>query len=115
MAFIATLECPLDFETQGKTYQRMVDAIFRPWIGSTLEVYVDDMLVKSRLRKDHHQDLRGIFEAMRKHHMKVNPEKCTFGVTSGKFLGYLVTKRGIEVDPAKIQAIVEMPSPKNLK
>ncbi|XP_026384693.1 uncharacterized protein LOC113280261 [Papaver somniferum] len=52
---------------------------------------------------------------MRKHSMKVNSEKCTFGVTSGKFLGYLVTKRGIEVDPAKIQAIVEMPSPKNLK
>nr|QBG82596.1 putative uncharacterized protein [Papaver somniferum] len=93
----------------------MVDAIFRAWIGSTLEVYVDDMLVKSKLRKDHHHDLRDIFEAMRKHHMKVNPEKCTFGVTSGKFLGYLVKKRGIEVDPVKIQAIVEMPSPKNLK
>ncbi|XP_026451395.1 uncharacterized protein LOC113351667 [Papaver somniferum] len=93
----------------------MVDVILNPWIGNTLEVYIDNMLVKSKLRKDHHQDLRDIFEAIRKHHMKVNPEICTFGVTSGKFLGYLVTKRGIEVDPAKIQAIVEMSSPKNLK
>ena len=76
---------------------------------------MDDMLVKSKLRKDHHQDLRDIFEAMRNHNMKVNPEKCTFGVTSGKFLGYLVTKRGIEVDPAKIRAITEMPSPRSLK
>ncbi|XP_026396218.1 uncharacterized protein K02A2.6-like [Papaver somniferum] len=80
---------PFGLRNAEATYHRMVDAIFKPWIGNTLEVYVDDMLVKSKLRKDHHQDLRDIFEAMRKHNMKVNPEKCTFGVTSGKFLGYL--------------------------
>ena len=66
---------PFGLRNAGATYQRMVDAIFRPWIGKTLEVYVDDMLVKSKLRKDHHQDLRDIFEAMRNHNMKVNPRK----------------------------------------
>lgn len=106
---------PFGLRNAGTTYQRMVDAVFKPWIGKTLEVYVDDMLVKSKLRKDHLQDLRNIFSAMKKYNMKVNLEKCTFGSTSGKFFGYLVTKRGIEVDPAKIQAIVEMSSPRNLK
>lgn len=86
----------------GTTYQMMVDAVFKQWIGRTLKVYIDDMIVKRNLCKDHLQDLKEIFGAMRKYNMKVNPEKCTFGVTSGKFLGYLMTKRGIQVDPANI-------------
>ncbi|XP_026397065.1 uncharacterized protein LOC113291786 [Papaver somniferum] len=92
---------PFGLKNAGATYQRMVEKMFDAWIHKTLEVYVDDMLVKSELPQDHVDDLKEIFVQMRKFNMKINPAKCTFGVTSGKFLGYLVTKRGIEVDPEK--------------
>ena len=77
--------------------------------------YVDDMLVKSKEAKDHVQDLREIFEHMRHHNIKLNPEKCIFGVASGKFLGYIVSKEGIQVDPEKVQAVRDMPTPATIK
>jgi len=70
------------------------------------------MLVKSRREDNHLQDLKETFGTLRFYNMKLNPSKCAFGVTTGKFLGFMVSQRGIEANPNKIKAIVEMPSPK---
>ena len=77
------------------TYQRLVPKIFRPLIGRTMEVYIDDMLVKSKEHLDHTKHLQETFELLRMKGMKLNPLKCEFGVSSGKFLGFMVTQRGI--------------------
>ena len=75
-----------------------------------MEVYVDDILVKSRLARDHIEDLDQMFKVLHKYQMKLNPLKCAFGVASGKFLGFIVIQRGIEVNPKKIRALLEMQS-----
>ena len=80
-----------------------------------MEVYVDDMLVKSIEAEEHIKDLQEAFATPRKHRMKLNPTKCTFGVASGKFLGFMVTQRGIEANPKKIKAILDMKHPSNKK
>ncbi|RVW70807.1 Retrovirus-related Pol polyprotein from transposon 17.6 [Vitis vinifera] len=80
-----------------------------------VEVYVDDMIVKSRDRADHLAALQRFFERIRQFRLRLNPKKCTFGVTSGKLLGHIVSERGIEVDPEKIRAILDMPTPRTEK
>ncbi len=80
-----------------------------------MEVYMDDILVKSKTRSEHPQALAKILQRSREHNLKMNPKKCVFGVSSGKLLGFIVSKRGIEIDPNKAKAIAEMPPPKNLK
>ncbi|CAH9090598.1 unnamed protein product [Cuscuta epithymum] len=102
-------------KNSGATYTRMVARIFRAVLGRTMEAYVDDMIVKSRQSTTHADDLRGIFEIMKRYNLRLNPKKCTFGVQGGKFLGYLVSRRGIEVNPEKIQAIINMEPPRNIK
>ncbi|KAL8125842.1 hypothetical protein AgCh_013223 [Apium graveolens] len=99
----------------GATYQRLVNKIFKDLIGKTMEVYVDDMLVKSLVKTDHITHLREAFEVLRYHKMMLNPTKCAFGVGSGKFLGLMVSKRGIEANPDKIKAILDMEPPKTVK
>lgn len=106
---------PFGLKNAGATYQRLVNKIFKPLIGRTMEVYIDDMLVKSLNRSDHVKDLREAFSILQTYGLKLNPEKCTFGVESGKFLGYLVSQRGIEVNPDQIQAIMKMNSPRTIK
>ena len=73
--------------------------MFEPQLGKNVEVYIDDMVVKSKLVSEHLADLTNIFEILRKHKLRLNDSKCSFGVGSGKFLGYMVTHRGIEVNP----------------
>ena len=99
----------------GATYQRLVKKIFKHLIGKTMEVYVDDMLVKSLEKVDHVKHLREAFEVLREHKMMLNPSKCAFGVGSGKFLGIMVSKRGIEANPNKIKAIMDMEAPRCIK
>ena len=106
---------PFGLKNAGATYQRLVNAMFQNQVGRNVEVYVDDMLVKSKQASDHLMDLRETFSALRKYGMKLNPEKCAFGVGSGKFLGYMVSRRGIEANPEKIQAILDMQPPKGIK
>ncbi|XP_052295858.1 uncharacterized protein LOC127901870 [Citrus sinensis] len=106
---------PFGLKNAGATYQRLVNKVFKPLIGKTMEVYVDDMITKSKIPKEHVRHLEETFELLRKYKMKLNPEKCAFGVESGKFLGFMVSHRGIEANPEKIQAIVQMTSPRNLK
>ncbi|XP_050281388.1 uncharacterized protein LOC126722250 [Quercus robur] len=99
----------------GATYQRLVNHMFRQQIGRNVEVYIDDMLVKSQDEGRHLDDLQETFDTLRQYHMKLNPSKCAFGVSSGKFLGFMVSYRGIEANPDKIQAILDMKPPQNTK
>ena len=82
---------PFRLKNARATYQRLVIEIFRSLLGNTMEAYIDDMLVKSREHFDHIQHLQEAFELLRRYDMKLNHLKCTFGVSSGKFLGFMVT------------------------
>ena len=73
--------------------------MFEPQLGKNIEVYINDMVVKSKVASEHVGDLRNIFEILRKYELRLNTSTCSFGVGSGKFLGYMVTHRGIEVNP----------------
>ncbi|KAL5559394.1 hypothetical protein UlMin_035605 [Ulmus minor] len=106
---------PFGLKNAGATYQRLVNKMFKQQIGRTMEVYVDDMLVKSLKADEHINNLRESFEVLREYKMKLNPAKCAFGVTSGKFIGFMVNHRGIEANPAKIQALLDMESPRKVK
>ena len=79
--------------------------IFEPQLGKNIEIYIDDMVVKSKVDSEHVNDLGNIFDILRKHKIQLNASKCSFGVGSGKFLGYMVTHRRIEVNPDQIKAI----------
>jgi hypothetical protein len=89
--------------------------MFQAQIGRNMEMYVDDMLVKSAESITHIDDLHEAFGILKQYGMKLNPAKCAFGVSSEKFLGYMVSSRGIEANPEKIQAVLEMQSPKSTK
>jgi hypothetical protein len=106
---------PFGLKNAGATYQRLVNRMFRAQIGRNMEVYVDDMLVKSLNVGDHVMDLAETFETLRRYQMKLNPQKCVFGVAFGKFLGFMVSQRGIEANPEKVKAIMEMQSPRTMK
>ncbi|XP_057803119.1 uncharacterized protein LOC131018411 [Salvia miltiorrhiza] len=106
---------PFGLKNAGATYQRLVNQMFASLLRQTMEVYIDDMLVKSIHAKDHIDHLRETFEILRKYNMKLNPTKCSFGVNAGKFLGYMVTQRGIEANPAQIESIQGIPSPTCVK
>jgi dsDNA-binding SOS-regulon protein/uncharacterized protein YchJ len=89
--------------------------MFKDQLGDTMEVYIDDMVVKSKKAENHLQDLATAFDILDAYNMKLNPSKCHFGVRAGKFLGYMVTKRGIEASPEQIQAILNLKSPTTVK
>ena len=89
--------------------------MFEPQLGKSIEVYIDDMVVKSKVVFEHVGDLGVIFDILRKHNLHLNPSKCSFGVGSDKFLGYMVTHRGIEVSPDQIKAIQNLQPPQNPK
>ena len=106
---------PFGLKNAGATYQRLVNKMFSAQIGRNMEVYVDDMLVKSKEESTHLDDLKETFTTLRQYQMKLNPSKCAFGVASGKFLGFMVSQRGIEANPEKVKAILNMTSPKTVK
>ena len=97
------------------TYQKMMTKMFEPQLGKNIEVYIDDTVVKSKEVPDHVNDLRNIFGTLREHKLRLNTSKCSFGVGSGKFLGYMVTHRGIEVNSDQVKAINNLQSPRNPK
>jgi len=106
---------PFGLKNAGATYQRLMDKVFQGLVGRNVEVYVDDIVVKSDSCEQHRDDLVEVLEALRKYNMRLNPEKCVFDVEGGKFLGFMLTHRGTEANPDKCRAIVEMRSPKNVK
>src|SRR4051812_1364309 len=106
---------PFGLKNAGATYQRMIQTCLANQIGKTVEAYVDDVVVKSRHVESLVEDLRLTFDNLRKYDIKLNPEKCVFGVPAGKLLGFIVSGRGIEANPAKIRALSQLDVPKDLK
>ncbi|KAM1224306.1 hypothetical protein ACFX2G_044185 [Malus domestica] len=99
----------------GATYQRVMNTIFHDLSGSIIEVYIDDVVIKSKQRRTHLDDFRQAFLHMPQHNLKMNPAKYAFGVLAGNFLGFLVHHRGIEVDENKARAIISAPPPTTKK
>ena len=106
---------PFGLKNAGATYQRLVNHMFHPQIEWNVEVYIDDMLVKSLDEGKHLHDLQETFDTFRQYNMKLNPSKCAFRVSSGKFFGFIVSYRGIEANPDKIQATLDMKPPQSIK
>ena len=106
---------PFGLKNVGATYQRLVTKMFRPLLDSTMEVYIDDMLVKSKQRPDHATHLQPAFDVLREYGMKLNPLKCAFGVSADRFLSFMVTQRGIEANPAQLKAILQSQAPGSKK
>ncbi|XP_019178351.1 PREDICTED: uncharacterized protein LOC109173565 [Ipomoea nil] len=106
---------PFRLKNAGATYTRMVARLFQDLLGKSMAAYVDDMLVKSREEAKHAEDLADCFQVMLRYNLQLNPKKCAFAVQGGKFLGYMVTKRGIEPNPEKVQAIIDMQPPSTVK
>ena len=106
---------PFGLKNARSTYQRMMTKMFEPLLGKNIEVYIDDMVVKNKEVPDHVEDLRNIFETLREHKLHLNASKCSFGVGLGKFLGYMVTQRGIEVNPNQVKVINNLQPPPNPK
>ncbi|GJV95047.1 reverse transcriptase domain-containing protein, partial [Tanacetum coccineum] len=106
---------PFGLRNAGETYQRLVDKAFHKQISKNLEVYVDDLVIKSRTEDEILRDIEETFKTLREINMKLNPKKCTFGVEEGMFLGYKVNTKGLKVGPDKVDVVLSLPSPKCLK
>ena len=96
---------PFGLKNARSTYQRMMTRMFELQLGKNIEIYIDNMVVKSKMVSKHLGDLRVIFQIFRKYKLRLNASKCSFGVGSDKFLGYMVTRKGIEVNPDQIRTI----------
>ena len=106
---------PFGLNNAGATYQHVMSTIFHDHLRKMVECYVDDITVKSRSKSNHLNDLRTVFNLMRAHQLKMNPTKSFLGVSSGKFLGFIVTSKRIYLDPDKVEAIQRMHPLKTLK
>ena len=106
---------PFGLKNAGSTYQRMMTKMFEPQLGKHIEIYIDYMMVKSKVVSEHVGDLENIFEILKKHKLCLNTSKCSFGVGSGKFWGYILTHYGIEVNPNQVKAINSLQLPRNFK
>ena len=106
---------PFGLKNAGATYQQVMVTLLHDTMYKEIEVYVDDMISKSRIARDHLVDLRKLFKHLIKYKLRLNPNKCIFGASSRKLLGFIVNQRGIEVDLAKVQAIRDMSTPQTKK
>jgi hypothetical protein len=98
-------------KNRGATYQKCVHIVLENHIGRNVEAYIDDIVVKSEKRGDLLDDLKETFDNLHKYKMMRNPKKCIFGVSSGKLLGYMVSSRGIDANPTKVEAIEKFQPP----
>jgi len=120
-AFMTELSCycykvmPFGLKNASATYQRLMDRVLAPMIGRNVQAYEHDMVVTSQVKDQHVADVEELFTMIAKYRLKLNPEKCVFGVEEGKFLGILLTERGIEANPEKCVAIIAMRSPISVK
>jgi len=121
MAFMTELSyycykvMPFGLKNAGVTYQQLMDRVLAPMIGQNVQAYVDDMVVTSQVKEQHFVDLEELFTTIAKYRLKLNPEKSVFGVEADMFLGFLLTKRGIESNIEKCIAIIAMHSPISVK
>ena len=102
---------PFGLKNAKATYQRLVTKIFQSLLGDTMEAYIDDMLVTSKERFDHAKHLQEAFELLQRYGLKLNPLKCAFRVSAGKFLRFMVTQRGIEANPIQLKVIMDSQTP----
>jgi len=120
-AFMTELSCycckvmPFELKNVGATYQRLMDRVLAPVLGRNVQAYVDDMVVTSQQKEQNVADLEELFTTIAKYRLKLNPEKCVFGVEADKFLGFLLIERGIEANLEKCAAIIAMRSPISIK
>jgi len=116
IAFMTELSCYcykvilFGLKNAGATYQRLMNKVLAPMLGRNVQAYMDDMVVTSQQKEQHVTDLEELFTTIAKYRLKLNLEKCVFGVEAGKFLGFLLTERGIETNPEKCVAIIAMRS-----
>ena len=115
LSFYCYTVMPFELKNAGTTYQRLMDRVLVPMIGRNVKAYVDDMVVTSQVKDQHVADLEELFTTIVKYRLKLNPEKCVFKVEAGKFLGFLLTERGIEANPEKCVVILAMRSPISVK
>ena len=106
---------PFGLKNVGATYMRTMTTIFHDMIHKEIDMYIDDVIIKSRESLDHLTHLRKFFYHLRHYNLKLNPAKCAFGVLAGMLLGFIVIRRGIELNPFMIKAIQELPPPKMRK
>jgi len=106
---------PFGLKNADSTYQRLMDKVLAPMIGRNVQGYVDNMVVTSQMKDQHVADLEELFTTITKYRLKLNPEKCVFGVEAGKSLGFLLTKRGIKANPKKCETIIAVRSPISVK
>ncbi|KAJ0715809.1 putative nucleotidyltransferase, Ribonuclease H [Helianthus annuus] len=106
---------PFGLRNAGATYQRLMDTVFKSDIGKTVEVYMDDLVIMSHEEDSMLNNIQRTFDSLRNVNLKLNPTKCSFGMEEGKFLGFIVTREGFKVNPEKVQAIQQMPSPATIK
>jgi len=106
---------PFGLKNAGEIYQRAMNTTFHEHIRKTVECYVDDIAVKGRAKGDHIAVLKTVFDIMWVHQLRMNPTKSFLRVASGKFLGFVVTSKGIHLDPEKVRVVQEMQPPRNLK
>ena len=99
----------------GATYQRLMNKVFAKQIDRKIEVYIDNMVAKTSESQGHYSDLFEIFSQLQQHNMRLNPNKCAFGVQANKFLGFMLTNQGIEANPKKCKLILEIRSHANMK
>jgi hypothetical protein len=105
---------PFGLKNAGATYQRMMQNCLGSQIGRNIQVYIDDMVITTREQESLISDLAKTFDNLNRYKLKLNPTKCSFGVSAGQLLGFLVSARGIEANPEKIQAILTMGKPTKL-
>ena len=106
---------PFGLKNTGATYQRMIQTCLEKQIGKTVEAYVDDVVIKTKHVESLVDDLRLTFDTLRRYDIRLNPEKCVFGVPARKLLGFIVSNRGINANPAKIRALSQLATPIDLK
>ncbi|GKF75371.1 reverse transcriptase domain-containing protein [Tanacetum coccineum] len=104
-----------DLKNTGATYQRLVDKAFEKQIGKNLEVYLDDLVIKSHTEREILRDVEETFHNLRRINMKLNPKKCAFGAEEGAFLGHVVSMQGIKACPQKAKVVMKLQSPQTLK
>ena len=106
---------PFELKNAGAIYQRMAITLLHDMIHKEIEVYVDDIMVKSVTKEGHFEALDKLLTRAERYNLILNPKKCIFGVTSGKLLGHIISQKGIEVDPDKFKAIRKMSAPRTKK
>ncbi|GJY56804.1 reverse transcriptase domain-containing protein [Tanacetum coccineum] len=106
---------PFGLKNAGATYQRLVDKAFDNQVGQNIEVYVDDLVIKSHTEAEMLRDIDEMFRTLRKINMKLNPKKCMFGAVEGMFLGYMISPKGIKQCPNKTKAVLQLPSLRTIK